>query len=63
MRHVSYLVVEMRVSTTGPQAERERVIGTTEKAAALDMLLSEKLATLEKLPEAVRPSQTQTRET
>lgn len=36
------------------QAERERVIGTTEQAAALDMLLSEKLATLEKLPEAVR---------
>ena len=36
------------------QAERERVIGTSEQAAALDMLLSEKLDMLEKLPEAVR---------
>ena len=42
----------LRVSLKHFQAERDRVIGTSEKAAALDMLLSEKLATLEKLPEA-----------
>ena len=41
----------LRVSLKHFQAERERVIGTADTAAALDMLLSEKLETLEKLPE------------
>ena len=41
----------LRVSLKHFQAERERVIGTADTAAALDRLLSEKLETLEKLPE------------
>lgn len=35
------------------QAEHERVLTTAERVAALDVLLSEKIVVLEKLPEAV----------